>query len=269
MSFKDKIISKLGPSEASGDRLDYYHNQLSALYASISSDPVAVAHLTASNISYLRSGLAPETQIGAFRLIPIDFCRLFMVFNNARAGEHTKIWSARFSKRKSLEAPLGVYVTSCVPNLTHDQVRIGLFKRSPFDLFGQSLYMDHLKLNEEVSPPLLGTIAVSLSLITAYRVGIRSVRLFGAGGYNRFSGGWPKSKYWGYKVCPKFGFDAPLFREEIRDPRLRGFKTVSDVVKADPNLWSEVGFERMMEFDMSPNSQSWKTLIAYLQGKGF
>ncbi|XQA61125.1 hypothetical protein ACM9XD_17265 [Xanthomonas sacchari] len=269
MSFTGKILSKLGPSEASGLRLAYYQSHLSDLYDSVSSHPTSVAHLTAGNVSYLESGLAQKTEVGAFRLSPVDFCRLFMVFNNARAGERTKVWTSRFSKRKSLEAPLGVYVISSVSNLTHEQVRIGLFKKSPFDLFGQSLYMDHLRLNEEVSPPLLGTIAVSLSLMTAFRVGIRSVRLFGAGGYNRFNGGRKKTKYWGYKVCPKFGFDAPLFREEMRDPDFLGCKTVSDVVKKDPNLWSEVGFERMMEFDMNPNSQSWKTLIAYLRGKGF
>ncbi len=105
-----------------------------------------------------------------------------MVFNNAGAYEHTKTWSKRYGQRKSLEAPLGVYVISFVRGLTTKDVRVGIFKASPFDFFGESLYMDHLKFDENFSRQLIGTIAISLSLLTAFRVGIKSVRLFAAGG---------------------------------------------------------------------------------------
>ncbi|MEB1797265.1 hypothetical protein VDR45_16575 [Xanthomonas campestris pv. campestris] len=263
----EKIFSRFGSSEISGSQLSYYQDRLSGLYASISSHEIAGQYLSAHNVSFLGDGLVEQRKVGVFNLNPVDFCRLFMVFNNAGAYEHTKTWSKRYGQRKSLEAPLGVYVISFVRGLTTKDVRVGIFKASPFDFFGESLYMDHLKFDENFSRQLIGTIAISLSLLTAFRVGIKSVRLFAAGGYDRFRHTQPKSGYCGYRVCPKFGFDAPLFREKMRDPRFKGCKKVSDVVRQDPGLWDEFGFERMMEFDMRPDSHSWNTLIAYLHSK--
>ncbi|WP_221928077.1 hypothetical protein, partial [Xanthomonas graminis] len=84
MLIKKEIMAKLGPSEMSGHRLNYYQDQLSGLYESASSHVASIAHLTAHNVSYLKRPLSPETSVGAFELSPIDFCRLFMVFNDAR-----------------------------------------------------------------------------------------------------------------------------------------------------------------------------------------
>ena len=124
-------------------------------------------------------------------------------------------------------------------------------------------------LREDESPPLLGTIAVTLSLLTAYREGVASVKLLAAGGYDSYHHHRYDPDYFGYMVFPKFGFDAPLSNKERRNPSLKGCKSVQDVMDRDPELWEEVGYQRFMKFDLCPNSQSWNRLLMYLRRKGF
>jgi hypothetical protein len=108
----------------------------------------------------------------------------------------------------------------------------------------------------------LGTLAFSLCAITAHLSGLGQITLVAAGGQN----GDPR--HIGYKVWPKFGFDAPLLYGEIDGaPHLAGCTTVQDVIARDEAWWVGHGTQRHMTFDLTPASTSWRKLLAYAHRK--
>jgi hypothetical protein len=81
----------------------------------------------------------------------------------------------------------------------------------------------------------------------------------------------PNVRQIGYKVWPKFGFDADLSRKRmaLAPAPLRSAKKLSDLLATedDQEWWDKHGQSAPTTFDMAPGSQSWKTRRAYVQSR--
>jgi hypothetical protein len=79
----------------------------------------------------------------------------------------------------------------------------------------------------------------------------------------------PKHRQVGYKVWPKFGFDADLTAKRMASApqSLRGARQLLDLLTKDggQEWWDKHGWSAPMTFDMAPGSQSWKTWRAYVE----
>ncbi len=119
-------------------------------------------------------------------------------------------------------------------------------------------------LNDSNAPPLLGTVSFALSALQAYLLGLDKIELIAAGG-----AGFSK-KFYGYLVWPKFGFDAPLEPGEFTEkaPKLAVCRTVQQAMATSEACWKEHGSQRLMTFDLAPNSASWHKLVTYTRAKG-
>ncbi|MCT8271905.1 hypothetical protein NYQ44_14825 [Xanthomonas translucens pv. undulosa] len=247
----------------SKEKMDFYRENLLPAYLSVCSSSVAKKYLSASNVCFNGFFLNGQgVKVGKKHLTDQEFCHLFMVIDGAVASDMLHLNTDRRN------SPRGVYVLSEVAGVTKNNVVVGTYRRSIFDFDAKSIFMHHMMLEKSASRSLLGTVAVSLSLLTAFKLGFTSVRTKAAGGYDPLKNQIPSSEYFGYAICPKFGFDAPLARFERADPDFAGCRTVQDVRKKSPELWEEKGFARYMDFDMSLSGESWKILLGYLKSKG-
>jgi hypothetical protein len=126
-------------------------------------------------------------------------------------------------------------------------------------LFIDSLHVDPYFLNEHHTLPTLGTVAFALCAITAHLAKLSQISLVAAGGRG-FDG-----RYIGYKVWPKFGFDAPLEAHEASHvPGLAHCNSVQGVMAVDPAWWEQNGSQRVMTFDLTAGSASWQKLLSYV-----
>lgn len=109
---------------------------------------------------------------------------------------------------------------------------------------------------------LLGSVSFALSAIAAYKLGFTSITLIAAGG-KQFN-----KRHVGYKVWPRFGFDAPVDATDVlEDLRFSSYTCVQEVIANDEALWEEHGSQRMMQFDLSAGSASWRKLLPYVAQK--
>lgn len=245
-------------------RKSFYQEVISPAYEAVSSSPIAQRYLSAKRVVYNGVVLSGQGALLGNRYFEdLDFCRLFMIFNGADA------WDALHTNASRRNAPRGRYVRSEARGIALDEVAVGLYKRNILDFWSRSVFMHHLRLEKELTKSMIGTVAISLSLMTSFKLGFKSVRAKAAGGYDPIAGRPPNENYVGFEVCPKLGFDAPLFPFEMKDPDFRCCRTVQDVRKLHPGVWEDKGFGRYMSFDMSPGSQSWEILLAYLKSKQF
>ncbi|MCL2894118.1 hypothetical protein [Brenneria tiliae] len=190
----------------------------------------------------------------------VEFAHLFSVFDGSRVHQ-------QFEKTFSPdEAPPGLYFTVINTPLIQSsrKNRLGIYtdERNETDLFIDSLHIDRFFLNKQQTPPTMGTVTFALCAITAHLAGLSQISLLAAGG-KRFN-----NRYVGYKVWPKFGFDAPLLPDEtVNAPHLAYCRSVQDVMAEDIAWWEEQGGQRLMTFDLTAHSTSWQRLLLYIDRK--
>ncbi|MDR0780189.1 MAG: hypothetical protein LBF16_05780 [Pseudomonadales bacterium] len=241
---------------------DFYREHLAALHRQLLASSITRAYLTGTGIRLDGVTLNPDNRFempfGTFSTV--EFAHLLSIFDDSRVHQQIEK-STSFD-----EAPPGIYFTIINPRVIESQHknRLGVFQREgdSIDLFIEDMHIDHYYLNERQTPPNLGTLAFALCAITAHLAGMGRITLVAAGGQGS------NARYVGFKVWPKFGFDAPLLPGEIESaPHLANCVTVQDVIALDEAWWMEHGTQRRMAFDLSPQSRSWQKLIPYAAKK--
>ncbi|ENB4165707.1 hypothetical protein [Stenotrophomonas maltophilia] len=158
-------------------------------------------------------------------------------------------------------APPGSYIrvfNSTAIGQGHEN-RIGLYRyRSRMDLNFDGLHIDHIFLAQSMRGGGLGGIMFALCAIASFSIGVDRITLLAAGGH-----GFQKI-YYGYKIWPRYGFDAPLNAREKSLIQFYKCETVQDLRAVDVAWWDANGNQREMEFDLRPYSRSWLILLAYL-----
>ena len=257
------------------NRQEFYDNSLSYFHASLISHDLTEKFLSGKNIKFDRKYLEADDMIELimedriFSMDAIDFYRLFLVLNNSRV--HRQELPAR--KGVHEQSPRGLYITTKIYNASVDggvKNSVGIFLQKSdgeknsgeAGLIINGMHIHNFMINES-SPETLGTIAFSLSAITAYQQNINKIQLIAAGGENY------NSNHIGYFVWPKYGFDASLEDGETDSwpETFNSCKSVQDVINIDENFWRKHGSQRLMTFDLSPGSASWAKLLEYTLGK--
>ena len=217
-------------------------------------------YLSGTGIRFDGEVLNSEDQFAlptGLELSTVEFAHLFSIFDGSRVHQQAEKATSRD------DAPPGMYFTVVNNKLIQKQHknRSGLFEEElgvP-ELFIQGLHIDHFFLNEHESPVGLGTIAFALCAITAHLARLGKISLIAAGGVGY------DSRHIGFKIWPRFGFNAKLLPSEVQNtPHLSQCQTVLDVLAVDQLWWDEHGSQRLMTFDLAAGSASWRKLIDYL-----
>lgn len=240
---------------------DFYRSHLANLHRQLRGSPIARTYLTGTGIRFDGVDLLPEDRFewpfGSFSTL--EFAHLFSVFDGSRVHQ-------QLAREPVHDAPPGLYFTVVNHHVIQSphKNRLGIYTghSGEADLFIDGLHVDHYFLDEQQTPPTLGTIAFTLCAITAHLAGLSQVSLVAAGGRG-FS-----SQYVGYNVWPKLGFDAPLEPGEVAHvPHLAHCSTVQQVLATDAAWWEAQGSQRLMAFDLAAHSVSWGKLLPYVAGK--
>ncbi|NHZ80452.1 hypothetical protein F2P44_14385 [Massilia sp. CCM 8695] len=163
-------------------------------------------------------------------------------------------------------APAGTkihFVNSFVPDGEQNSVVVFSLEKTP-GVWCAALHIGRMMLRPD-APARLCTVAFGMMAVTAYRLGFDHIQLYAAGRGPLHQN--DPDAYIGYRVWPKFGFDAPVNAAEMsRHPvvSMHGLRTVQEVVACTPAWWDACGSGRPMQFDVSPTSRSWSTLINVL-----
>lgn len=186
----------------------------------------------------------------------MEFAHLFCIFNGSRVHQQAE------KRNGPDDAPPGMYFTVINPKLIQSQHKnkFGIFEETvgTKSLFIYNMHIDHFFLKDHVTPAGFATVTFALCAITAQLADLNAITLTAAGGPE-------DDRYVGYKVWPKLGFDAELAGEETAEAlHLKQCKTVLDVLAIDPIWWIANGSPRLMRFDLSPDSASWRKLISYI-----
>lgn len=240
----------------------YYRTHLAVLHQQLLSHDIVQTYLTGTDIRYDGVDLLPADRFDLpfGELSALEFAHLFSVFNGSRVHQQAE-------KLPSLDdAPPGMYFTVINNKVIQGphKNKSGLISEEvgTTGLFIEGLHIDHYFLNEHGTPPKLGTLAFALCAITAHLAGLGQISLVAAGGKG-FS-----KRHIGFKVWPKFGFDAQLLPGEAADaPQLQGCQTVQDVLSVHPAWWDAEGSQRRMTFNLDADSTSWQKLITYVGQK--
>ncbi len=225
------------------------------------SKAVAQTYMTGRGISINGRLLSKSHIVIDERRIELaEFAHLFWLFDGASGStENTDSTGGD-------GAPPGIYVRSDGP-LVHPEhyIRVGIYKQMALpSLLINSLFIDHVFLDENRSPPLMGTVGFILCALAAYKQGLRSIRLLAAGGVDPRDPEHPYGEdYHGYFIWPKLGFNARLHWHERFDKKLWRCRTVQDVRSIDESIWVARGYQRFMTFDLRPSSISWNVLLDY------
>ncbi len=239
---------------------DYYLEHLAAVHTCSINSEIAQQYLTSTEIRLDGVLLVSDDHIelpSGGSLSIMEFAHLFSVFNGSRV---------HMQAQKSLsldDAPPGMYFTIINNKIIKNQHKnkFGIFQANPNspDLYIEGLHIDHFFLNEHVAPGGLGTVAFGLCAITSHLARIGSISLIAAGGVGF------NPKHIGFKVWPRLGFNAMLLPGETNSaPHLSECLTVLDVLAIDINWWDVHGSQRLMTFDLEPDSVSWRKLLNYL-----
>ena len=107
----------------------------------------------------------------------------------------------------------------------------------------------------------IGSAAFGRQLEQARKLGVERIELDGARNDD------PRSLQVGYKVWPKFGFDADLNPRRVAGlpDSLRGVTKLSDLraTAEGREWWDKNGWSTPLTFDMKPGSRSWQIWRAY------
>ena len=241
--------------------LSFYQTDLALLHGQLQRHPVAQAYLSGQNIRFDGAALTQTDRIElpapTGSVSTLGLAHLFSVFNGSRVHQQCKIRTGLTTRRQ------GCTLRVINRRILQYKNRTGIFKEHTHpELFIQGLHIDHFFLRKERSRARLATIAIALCAITAHLTKFGTISLVAAGGraYNK--------RHVGYKVWPKLGFDANLLPGETSsDPRLQQCQTVQDILAIDAEWWRVNGSQRLMTFDLSPNSASWRKLLLYVHEK--
>lgn len=192
--------------------------------------------------------------------------KLFMLPNKST------IWvESQFTATED-KAPPGIYCKSLHTwNLAPHENSVGLYelKSNSSGVFLSGVFIDHIFMDKSKTPSNYGAVAFSHLALKAYEEGLTEITLLAGGGAPQFAQQWGIPDMIGFIVWPKFGFDAPLEQAEIQKlpSHLQGCTSVSCIVAKDPEWWAQIGGNgRVMKFDLTPWSKSWKTLLYYMYG---
>lgn len=244
--------------------LQSFLNDVEALKQKLEGTQVVASHLSGQCIEYHNQQMQAN-DIFKLPLLEksvslIEFCHLFSIFNSSRVHYQEQ-------HDNSKDSFAGHYYTIVNRKLIQGSVAgknrfcIYLSPESDARLHIISLHIDRFFLAEDAAPGL-GSVSFALSAIAAYKLGFTSITLIAAGG-KQFN-----KRHVGYKVWPRFGFDAPVDEDDVRvDPRFSRYTCVQEVLANDEALWNEHGSQRMMQFDLSPGSASWGKLLPYMNQK--
>jgi len=238
---------------------DFYRSHLRSLHVALLRHPIGIAHLSGRGIRLDGRTLVPGELIhGMDRMIStLEFAHLFTVFNGSRVH-------AQFARKPLHDAPAGLYFSIINNGIIQspNKNRLGLYRaRDKHDstLIVKNMHIDCICLAHH-APPGLGTIAFALSAITAHLAGLSHISLVAAGGPGA------RKRYVGYRIWPKFGFDADIASDELAAaPYLQGCQTIQKILARDPAWWDAHGTQRMMLFDLAPHSTSWGKLLRYVR----
>lgn len=251
---------------ASTARLSYYRTELLIAHEGLLQS-AAAAYLTGTNIKMNGCLLNPQDEIlveadPEFNLKVRDLAQLFGVFNGSRLA------LANDPQTNYSDAPPGLYATVANSGLIqHPQKnKCGLIRSAGgnIGLSFAGLFMDNYMLRSD-APALLGTVAFGLCAMRAFLLGLENISLVAAGGVGFHQG------YFGYHVWPKLGFDAQIFPGEFHAgnaPELANCTTVQEAISTNETSWQTYGSQRLMYFDLDPDSVSWSRLLKYLHAKG-
>ncbi|QDD65575.1 hypothetical protein EJD96_16120 [Herbaspirillum seropedicae] len=167
-------------------------------------------------------------------------------------------------------SPPGVYLESNHPFIEKGHVNcVGIYENDNHGLFVDGVYIDHVFFDKKAggAPDKLGTVGFFLLAYMAYETDLEEITLLAGGGAPKHAADWAIPNMVGYKVWPKFGFNAPLEPDEVKNaPHLSSCKTVWDVIRIDAAWWEDTdGNGRVMRFDLSPFSKSWRVLLSYIK----
>ena len=188
---------------------------------------------------------------------PLDAGRLFM------APDESILTANHIPE--SLDGSLsGLRVSSDNPFVVTNQPLVVIVYRTRAKQTGGSnnLHLGQIVLDPCV-PEKFCTIAYGLMAITAYKYSFKQITLFAAGHGAQTQG--LHSDMIGYRIWPKFGFDAPLMPVDLQvAPQLSHCRSVQQVLATDACWWTNHGSGRTMVFDLEPESRSWHILINYI-----
>ena len=243
-------------------RASFYHDSLEAIHRLLLDHDITRGCLSCAGVRLDGEVVHPDSRIkfalpdGSW-LTGLEFAHLFSVFDGSRVHQQTL-------REVGLDgAPPGAYFSVVnsrfIQNQHKNKFGLILGDRGDASPFVKSLYIDHYFLDERKTKVCLGTIAFALIALTAYQAGLHNISLVAAGGKGH------DRRFLGYKVWPKLGFDAVLRLGEADGPvELKACYTVQDVLRCNSNWWDENGSQRLMQFDLSPDSASWRKLISYV-----
>lgn len=234
---------------------DFYRTHLAEIHQRLLADATVSAFLSGARIRLDGIALLAEDHFslpfGTFSTV--ELAHLLSIFNGSRVHVQAEKCGARD------DAPPGLYFTIINNRVLENRHKnkLGIIQRADADtadLFVQGLHIDHYFLRENRTPAKLGTFAFALCAVTAHLAGMGLITLIAADGHGS------SHRYVGFKVWPKFGFDAPLLAGETSGfPHLHGCRTVQDVIARDEAWWAAHGTQRRMAFDLSAHSVSWQS----------
>ncbi|QTJ31188.1 hypothetical protein [Xanthomonas citri] len=239
-------------------RESFYRTHLEEIELALEAHKIRQTHFSLSAVTLDGAAVLPDTEVlvGSTKMDSRTFAYLFSIFNGSDCTvEET-------DQVGGDGAPPGAYV--CVSNNAaigqgHEN-RIGLYRyRGRMNLNFDGLHIDHIFLAQPMRGGGLGGIMFALCAIASFSVGIDRITLLAAGGHGF------QRIYYGYKIWPRYGFDAPLNAGEQSLVQFHKCATVQDLREIDVAWWDANGNQREMEFDLRPYSRSWLILLAYLR----
>lgn len=234
----------------------FYDSHLRSLEQALEAHPSRQMHFSVQSLTLDGRQVLSDTEVlvGGTLLDATTFVYLFSVFNGSDC------LSEETNTTGDDGAPPGSYIcisNSAVIGAGHEN-RIGLYQHGRHtDLSIDAVHIDHIFLAPHMRGSGLGGIMFGLCALAAFSIGVDRITLLAAGGQGF------KSIYYGYRIWPRYGFDAPLNSHELSLPQFANCSTVQDLLMIDPAWWETHGGQREMDFDLTPHSRSWKILLDY------
>lgn len=254
----ERLLSRI-PVTKQWRREIFYRSTLDTLEKRLEAHPSWQTYFSVQGLKLDGNDLDRTTEIRLANtsMDATTFTYLFSVFNGSQC------FSEETDQVGCDGAPPGSYIRVSNPAVIgagHDN-RTGLYHdQGRTDLTINGLHIDHIFLAQQVRGASLGAIMFGLCAVAAFSLGVDRITLLAAGGHGF------KQIYYGYKIWPRYGFDAPLNEQERTIPQFSNCRTVQDLRLINENWWEQNGNQREMEFDLRPHSRSWQIMLAYMDG---
>jgi hypothetical protein len=138
---------------------DFYNSHLAALHQWLLGHVVVQSYLTGTGVRFDGTELSPADrfELSFGEISTLEFAHLFSVFDGSRVHQQAE------KNPSHDDAPPGLYFTVINNRLIQNQHknRVGLVTEElgTTGLFIDALHIDHFFLNEQSTPPSLGTFA--------------------------------------------------------------------------------------------------------------